>query len=88
MRLPVKVVPKSSRDALVGWVGDALKVHVKAPPERGRANEAVRKLLAEALGVPRDRVRVVVGPTSRQKIFAIDGLDELEIRRRIEAATG
>jgi uncharacterized protein (TIGR00251 family) len=86
MRLAVKVVPKASRDGLVGWVGDALKVRVTAAPEKGRANEAVRAVLAEALGVAPGRVRLVAGHGAPRKVFEIDGLDAAEARRRIEAA--
>jgi uncharacterized protein YggU (UPF0235/DUF167 family) len=50
-RLILKVVPGSSREEIVGWLGDSLKVKVKAPPETGRANEAVIALLADRLGL-------------------------------------
>lgn len=63
-RLKVKVVPGSSRDGIVGWLGDALKIKVTAPPEKGRANEAVVSLLCERLGLPADVVTVVSGHSS------------------------
>lgn len=88
MRLAVKVVPKASRDVIGGWVGDALKVRVTAPPERGRANDAVRAVLARALGVTAGRVRLVAGHAAPRKVFEIEGLDEPEARRRIDAALG
>ena len=83
MKLPVKVVPKSSRDRIVGWVGDALKICVTAPPEKGRANDAVEALLADALGLPKEQVRITAGLSSPRKSVQIDGLDDAEIRRRL-----
>jgi uncharacterized protein len=50
-RLTVKVVPGSSRNQIVGWLGNALKIKVTAPPEKGRANEAVVAILADRLGM-------------------------------------
>jgi uncharacterized protein (TIGR00251 family) len=79
--LPVKVVPGASRDGIAGWLGEALKVRVCAPAERGKANAAVERLIAEALGVPERCARVVSGATSARKIIEIDGLDEAEVRR-------
>lgn len=84
MRLPVKVVPKSSRDRVAGWVGDALKICVTAAPERGKANAAVIDVLAQALGLPRRAIRVVAGESSPRKIIEIDELDEAEVRRRLQ----
>jgi uncharacterized protein len=57
VRLKVMVVPGSLRHQIVGWPEDALKTNVTAPPEKGRANEAVVSLLAERLGLPADASR-------------------------------
>jgi len=83
MRMSLKIVPKSSRNVVAGWMDDSLKVCVTAPPDRGKANAAVIETLARALGIPRDAVRIVAGETSRRKVVDIDGLDEREIRRRL-----
>ncbi len=79
-RLSLKVVPGSSRDEIVGWLGDSLKVKVKAPPEKGRANEAVVALLAERLGVDASTISVVSGHGSPAKIVTINGLDDAALR--------
>jgi uncharacterized protein (TIGR00251 family) len=71
--LSLKVVPGSSRDELVGWLGDSLKVKVKAPPEKGRANEALVAVLAERLGIDNSSVAVVSGHSSPAKLVAVDG---------------
>lgn len=73
MRLLLKVIPKSSRNRIVGWVGDRLKVAVTAAPERGKANQAVMELLAGALELPPSRLRIVSGETSPLKTLEIDG---------------
>jgi uncharacterized protein len=80
-RLSLKVVPGSSRDEVVGWLGDSLKVKVKAPPEKGKANEAVVALLADRLGVEASSIAVVSGHSSPAKIVAIDGVDDEAIRQ-------
>jgi hypothetical protein len=80
----VRVTPAASRDALLGWQGDVLRLSVAAPAERGKANEAALRLLAAALGLPRERLRIVRGQTSRQKVVAIQGLDEAEVRARLD----
>lgn len=84
-RLSLKVRAGGSRNAIVGWLGDALKVAVTAAPERGKANAAVEALLAEALGLPRSAVQVVAGHTQPRKQVEIDGLAADEVRRRLAA---
>jgi len=80
------VSPGASRDALLGWQGEVLRLSVAAPAERGKANEAVVRLLSAALGLSRQRLRIVRGQTSRQKVIAIEGLDEAEVRARMDVA--
>ena len=84
--LPVRVTPAASRDALLGWQGNVLRLSVAAPAQRGKANEAALRLLSAALGLPRERLRIVRGQTSRQKVIAIQGLDEAEVRGRLDVA--
>ncbi len=83
IRLAIKVVPGSSRDGVVGWLGETLKVRVKAPTERGRANAAVERTLAAALALPEDRARIVAGRSSPRKVVEISGLSEAEVRERL-----
>ena len=84
--LSVRVTPAAGRDAVLGWQGDALRLSVAAPAQCGKANEAVIRLLAGALGVPRERLRIVRGQTARRKVIAIEGLDEAEARARLDVA--
>src|SRR5690554_3006126 len=51
-KIAVKVVPRASRDEVVGWLGDRLKIKIAAPPQDGRANDALEAFLAERLGLP------------------------------------
>lgn len=71
--LDVKVVPKSSRDRIVGELDGALKVAVSAAPERGAANAAVCKLLAKSLGLRLQQVAVEAGHTNPRKTLRIAG---------------
>lgn len=87
-RLPLKVSPKASRDAVGDWMGDALKVSVTAVPERGKANQAVIELLAKVLGVPKSRIRVLRGESQPNKLLEIEGLDDAELRRRLGRPAG
>jgi uncharacterized protein len=83
-RLSVTVSPSAARSELVGRHGDGWKARIAAPPERGRANQALVELLAEALGVPRSEVRVVAGQTAKAKVVEVDGLEAEDVERRLE----
>ena len=82
-RVAVRLVPRASREEVVGFEGDELRVRVTAPPVEGRANRALTQLLASKLGVARSAVRVVAGHGSRRKVVAVDGLNSDEVRARL-----
>ena len=84
MELAVHAQPGAGRTHVVGRHGDALKVRVAAPPEQGRANDALVKLLAEAFGVAAGSVELVGGTTSRQKRFRISGVDHAAVPQRVD----
>lgn len=74
-RIAVFVTPRASRDAIEGWRGEELAVRVTAPPDDGKANAAVERLLARRFGVPKSSVAITRGQTSRHKIVEVSGLD-------------
>lgn len=88
MKLVIKVVPGSSRDALVGWLGDALKIKVRAKAEQGKANAAVEKILAQALGLPQKNVRIAAGKTASRKTVEIAGIEAAELKEKLERFAG
>ena len=85
-RINVTVSPGAARTELVGKHGDGWKARIAAPPERGRANEALIELLADALAVPRSSVRVVSGLAAKKKVVEVDGLAAGEAVRRLTRA--
>jgi uncharacterized protein (TIGR00251 family) len=87
-RLRVRVSPGANRAGVVGRHGEGWKVRVAAPPEDGRANDAVIRLLAETLAVPRAAVSLVSGHGARDKIVELAGLGPAQIERRLTSAAG
>lgn len=85
-RLRLRVVPGAAATLLVGRHGEAWKVRVAAPGERGKANDAVLDLLAEALAVPRATLALVSGHGARDKIVEAAGLDPAAAEQRLAAA--
>ena len=77
--LAVHVTPRSGRDEVVGWKGSELSVRVTAAPDGGKANAAVSKVIASALGVPKTSVSVARGQTARHKVLEIEDVSDEEI---------
>lgn len=85
VKLSIKVVPGSSREDIAGWLGGELKVRVRQAPEAGKANDAVRRLLAKTLQLSVDDIRIVSGAASPHKTIEISGVSERELRSRLPA---
>jgi uncharacterized protein len=85
-RLQVRVQPRARRDEIAGEREGRLLVRVTAPPVEGKANDAVRRLLAKRLGVAPGRVAVARGQTGRDKLIEVEGIDDDELLRRLCAA--
>ena len=85
-RLSLRVSPGARRNEVVGRHGEAWKLRVAAAPEGGRANEAVVRLLADELGLPRRSVTLVSGHAKPHKIVELAGIDAAEAERRLSRA--
>ncbi len=74
MKIYVKAYPKSRLESVERADEESFKVYIKEPPEKGKSNRAIIKLLARHFNVPSSRVKILAGHTARNKIIEIIGL--------------
>ncbi|MFQ5862896.1 MAG: DUF167 domain-containing protein [Candidatus Brocadiales bacterium] len=79
--IPVRAQPGAKRDSIVGEWDGRLKIQVKAAPEKGKANEAIVKLLARSLGLQKSSVHVVSGESSRNKKVLVQGINLTKLEK-------
>lgn len=72
----VRVQPRSSKQG-VEIIGDTLKVRLTAPPVDGAANEQLKGILSETLGIRKSSIRIIRGLSSRNKVVSIEGVENL-----------
>jgi uncharacterized protein (TIGR00251 family) len=84
-RLALRVQPRSRKTEIAGERAGALLVRVTAPPVDGKANDAVRRLIARRLGVPASRVSIVRGESSRDKLVEVEGIGDDELLRALSS---
>lgn len=83
--LSVHAQPGARRNSIVGEHGDALKVAVTAPADKGKANDAVQDVMCRDLGLKRSQVSLLSGPASRAKRFLVIGVSPADLAQRIQA---
>ena len=83
--LEIKAVPNAPRSEIIGWLGDALKVRLQAPPVEGKANAELCTFLAKHFGLTKRAVTIATGDTSRLKRVRIEGLSVAEIHARLDS---
>lgn len=84
LHIRLRVSPKAKRDRVNGIHAGAIKLQVKDPPEKGRANEGVVRLLAKTLQISAREIELVSGHTSQDKRVAISGVDEATLRTKLQ----
>src|SRR5437867_5846823 len=82
--ISIRVQPRASRNAVVGWTGDTLNIRLTAPPVEGAANTACLKFLADLLDLPPSNLTIIKGDRSRQKVVRITGLSQEEVYVRLK----
>ncbi|MEO6816874.1 MAG: DUF167 domain-containing protein [Edaphobacter sp.] len=78
--LPVRVRPEAKKNDIAGIHAGAVKISLTAPPVDGRANEALIEFVAELLRIPRSRIDLLSGTTSRMKVLRITGKSAAEVQ--------
>jgi uncharacterized protein (TIGR00251 family) len=81
--LPVRAQPGARRNAFVGEQAGSLKIAVTAPPDAGRANQAIAELLSKRLDLKKSQVQLLSGPTSRQKKFLLRGVNSTQLAAQL-----
>jgi uncharacterized protein (TIGR00251 family) len=82
-RIDVRLTPRAAREQIAPGADGAYLVRVTAPPVDGRANDALRRLIARRAGVAPSRVTLVRGERSREKVVDVEGIDEATLRERL-----
>jgi hypothetical protein len=75
--IKIKVEPRSSRKGISGVMGDTLKVRVNSPPVGGAANEELREVLSEELGIRKTAIKIIRGSSSRDKVVEVAGINSI-----------
>lgn len=80
LSISVKVVPGASKTAIVGVEGDFIKIRLAAPPVNGKANQELIDYISKLLSVPKSKVHIRSGLTSKRKVIVVENDYEMKLR--------
>jgi uncharacterized protein (TIGR00251 family) len=85
-KLSIRVHPRARRSRLTGMLGTIVKLDIAAPANDGKANEECLALLSSLAGIPKSRIRLVLGARNPSKVIAFDGISQEELELKLKAA--
>ena len=83
VKLQVRIHPHAARNEVMGMIDNVFHIKISAPPIKGKANQELVAFLSQVLGVNRSRISILKGETSKNKLVAISGLSEEEVREKL-----
>jgi uncharacterized protein len=85
-KISIKVQPNAGRDEVIGLANSVWRLKIAAPPDKGKANKELIEFLSEILVLKKDRIVIIKGQTSHNKLVAIEGLTQTEVEARLSKA--
>lgn len=82
--LKIRVTPKSSKNSVIGWENETLKLKIAAVPEKGAANKETIKFLSEILDIPKSKIEITAGESSRNKTVHLEGISLDQVKEKIK----
>ena len=86
-KIAVQISPGASKNEIMGMVNDVLRIKIAAPPVKGKANKELIDYLSHLLGISKDKLDILKGHTSKNKIISIDGLSKVSVLEKLLSKT-
>ena len=87
IKIAVQIYPGASKNEVTGLINDVLRIRIAAPPVKGKANKELIDYLSHLLGVSKDKLDILKGHTSRNKLISIDGLSKVSVLEKLLSDT-
>jgi uncharacterized protein len=86
-KIAIRISPNASKNEIMGMIDDVLRIKIAAPPVDGKANKELIDYLSHLLGIGKDRLDILKGHTSKNKLIAIDGLSKVSVLEKLLSGT-